>query len=65
LLFTGWNWASASPALTILDAAGEVVDRCVVAHTEQDLDTMLARLASHGSPTDLPVAIEHSRRPGR
>jgi len=60
LLFTGWDWASASHAVTILDSAGEVVDRCVFAHTEQDLDTMLARLASHGSPADLPVAIERA-----
>jgi transposase len=60
VLFTGWEWASASHAVTILDAAGEVVDRWVSAHTEQDLDTMLARLASHGSPGDLPVAIERA-----
>src|SRR5215217_7429210 len=60
LLFTGWDWASASHALTILDSAGEVVDRCVFAPTEQDLDTMLARLASHDSPGELPVAIERA-----
>jgi transposase len=60
VLFTGWDWASASHAVTILDSAGEVVDRCVFAHTEQDLDTMLARLASHGSPAELPVAIERA-----
>src|SRR4029453_5913891 len=58
VLFTGWDWASTSHAVTILDSAGEVVDRWVFAHTEQDLDTMLARLASHGSPAELPVAIE-------
>jgi hypothetical protein len=60
VLFTGWDWASASHAVTILDAASEVVDRRVFAHTEQDLDTMLARLASHGSPGELPVAIERA-----
>ena len=60
MLFTGWDWASASHAVTILDAAGEVVDRWVLAHTEQDLDTMLARLACHGSPAELPVAIERA-----
>ena len=60
MLFTGWDWASTSHAVTILDPAGEVVDRCVFAHTEQDLDTMLARLASHGSPAELPVAIERA-----
>jgi hypothetical protein len=60
VLFTGWDWASASPAVTILDAAGEVVDHWVFAHTEQDLDMMLARLANHGSPAELPVAIERA-----
>jgi hypothetical protein len=60
VLFTGWDWASASHAVTILDSAGEVVDRWVFAPTEQDLDTMLARLASHGSPAELPVAIERA-----
>jgi hypothetical protein len=42
------------------DDQREVVDRWVFAHTEQDLDTMLARLASHGSPAELPVAIERA-----
>jgi Transposase len=60
VLFTGWDWASAGHAVTILDAAGEVVDHRVCAHTEQDLDTMLARLASHGRPAELPVAIERA-----
>jgi len=60
LLFTGWDWASASHAVAILDPAGGVVDRCVFEHTEHDLDTILARLARHGNPADLPVAIERS-----
>jgi hypothetical protein len=60
VLFTGWDWASASHAVTILDSTGEVVDRWVFAHTERDLDPMLARLASIGSPAELPVAIERA-----
>jgi hypothetical protein len=37
-----WDWASTSHTVTILDSAGEVVDRRVFAHTEQDLHAMLA-----------------------
>jgi hypothetical protein len=32
----------------------------MLAHTEQDLDTMLARLASYASPAELAVAIERA-----
>jgi transposase len=46
--------------VTILDPGGGVVDRCVFDHTEQDLGTILARLARHGSPAELPVAIERA-----
>jgi transposase len=60
LLFVGWDWASTSHAVTILDPTGEVVDRSMFGHTEHDLDTILARLATHGDPADLPIAIERS-----
>jgi hypothetical protein len=58
VLFAGWDWASASHAITIIDAAGRVVDCATLAHTEPDLDAALARLATHTAPADLPVAIE-------
>jgi hypothetical protein len=58
VLFAGWDWASASHAITVIDAAGRVVDRATLAHTEPDLDAALARLAAHALPADLPVAIE-------
>jgi transposase len=58
VLFAGWDWASASHAITIIDAAGRVVDGATLAHTEPDLDAALARLAAHAPPADLPVAIE-------
>jgi transposase len=60
LLFVGWDWASTSHAVTILDPAGAVIDRWTIGHTEHDLDTILTRLAEHGDPADLPVAIERS-----
>jgi transposase len=60
LLFVGWDWASTSHAVTIIDPAGTVIDHWTLGHTEHDLDTTLTRLAAHGSQVELPVAIERS-----
>jgi hypothetical protein len=60
LLFVGWDWASTSHAVTILDPAGTVIDHWTLGHTEHDLDTTLTRLTAHGSRVELPVAIERS-----
>ena len=60
VLFVGWDSASTSHAVTILDTSGMIMDRWTLGHTESDLDTILARLAAHGDPADLPVAIERS-----
>jgi Transposase IS116/IS110/IS902 family len=48
------------PCVTILDAAGAIVDCWTVAHTEHDLDALLARLATYDDPAESPVAIEPS-----
>src|SRR6266568_7610350 len=37
-----------------------VVDRWVLRHTERELDEALRRLARHGRPDELPVAIERT-----
>jgi transposase len=60
MLFVGWDWASTSHAVTILDPAGAVIDRWTIGHTQHDLDTILVRLAERGDPADLAVAIERS-----
>ena len=36
-MFVGWDWASATHDVTVLDDAGAVVDRWAFRHTEQDL----------------------------
>ena len=54
------DWASTSHAVTVLDQGGTLVDHWTLGHTEHDLDTILTRLAAHGDPADLPVAIERS-----
>jgi hypothetical protein len=59
-VLVGWDWASETHDLTVLDEAGMVVDRWVLRHTERELDDALRRLARHGRPDELPVAIERT-----
>src|SRR5215216_343554 len=58
--FVGWDWASTSHDVTVLDEQGRVVERWGLRHTEQGLGQALARLAGHGQPVELPVIIERS-----
>ena len=58
--FVGWDWASTSHDVTVLDEQGRVVERWALRHTEQALGETLARLARHGQPVELPVIIERS-----
>lgn len=57
-MLVGWDWASESHDVTVINDTGEVVDRWVLCHDASELDAALARLACHGRPVDLPVAIE-------
>src|SRR5215207_5242891 len=57
-MFVGWDWASATHAVTVLDDAGVVVDRWAFRHTEQDLVGALERLARLAEPAALPVIVE-------
>jgi hypothetical protein len=59
-MFVGWDWASTTHDVTVLDEAGAVVDRWASRHTEQDLAAALDRLARHEDPAGLPVIIERS-----
>ncbi|HJU02493.1 MAG TPA: IS110 family transposase [Actinomycetes bacterium] len=54
----GWDWASETHDITILDDHGQVLDRWSIAHDEAGIDQAIDRLASHGQPSQLPVAIE-------
>jgi Transposase len=58
--FVGWDWASTSHDVTVLDDQGRVVERWGLRHTEQALAETLARLARHGEPAEVPVIIERS-----
>jgi transposase len=59
-MFVGWDWASTTHDVTVLDDAGMVVDRWAFRHTEQDLGGALDRLARLAEPAMLPVIIERA-----
>lgn len=59
-MFVGWDWASETHDVTVLRADGSIAERWALRHDEAGLSATLARLAGHGSPAELPVAIEAS-----
>lgn len=58
--YVGLDWASETHDLTIIDDTATIIDRWPFAHDEAGITAALARLAGHGDPADLPVAIETS-----
>src|SRR5687768_6834285 len=57
-LHVGWDWASQRHDVTVIDDTGQLVDRWSLAHNEAGIDQAMSRLAGHGRPEHLPVAIE-------
>lgn len=57
-MYVGWDWASQTHDITVIDGEGNIVDRWALRHDAAGLDAAIARLAIHGRPEDLPVAIE-------
>ncbi|WP_392968202.1 IS110 family transposase [Streptomyces sp. LN245] len=60
-MFIGWDWATETHDVTVMDESGKRVDRWEFAHTEEGFATTLARLRKHGAPVNLPVMIETTR----
>lgn len=54
----GWDWATEAHDITVMDDQGAMVDRWAPTHDELGIISTLARLAAHGDPAELPVAIE-------
>jgi hypothetical protein len=54
-VFAGWDWATGSHNLTVVDSIGTRTDRWALATRRPGA---LARLRWYGDPTSLPVAIE-------
>ena len=57
-MHVGWDWASQRHDVTVIDDTGQLVDRWTLAHDEAGLNQAMTRLAGHGRPEHLPVAIE-------
>ena len=57
-MYVGWDWASETHDITLMDADGGGVDRWALRHDAAGIDAAIARLVTHGPPADLPVAIE-------
>ena len=55
--FVGWDWASTTHDITVIDQAGHIVERWTCEHTEAGLAQALHRLRQHGQPATLPVII--------
>ncbi|MGH9209987.1 MAG: IS110 family transposase [Acidimicrobiales bacterium] len=58
MLYVGWDWASETHDVTVIDGTGETIDRWALDHDAEGIDTTLDRLGRHGRPEELPVAIE-------
>jgi len=56
--FTGIDWASDKHDVCVIDAAGSVHARFVIAHTAEGLADLVRRLKRFGKPAQLPIAIE-------
>jgi transposase len=57
-MHVGWDWASETHDVTVIDDAGAVLDRWALTHDEQGITATLRRLAARSDPAELPVAIE-------
>jgi transposase len=57
-MYVGWDWASETHDVSILNEQGEMIDRWALTHDATGIDAAITRLASHGRPEELPVAIE-------
>lgn len=58
--YVGWDWASQTHDVTVLDDTGAVLERWALAHTEPGWAATIHRLRRHGDPDDLPVIIERT-----
>jgi transposase len=58
--YVGWDWASRTHDVTVLEDSGSLVERWSFPHTEAGWAATLHRLRRHGDPDQLPVIIEKS-----
>jgi len=58
LFFTGVGWAAETHAVCVMDAGGKIVAGFTIEHSADGIAALIRRLARHGDPGDMPVAIE-------
>ena len=56
--YVGWDWASRTHDVTVLDNDGHRQARWAFEHTESGWTSTLQRLRRYGEPHELPVIIE-------
>ena len=59
-MFVGWDWASESHDVTVIDDGGQVVTHFSLSHDEVGIAGAIERLSALGAPDEVPVAIESS-----
>ena len=57
-VFVGVDWGCGSHAVGVIDTQGRLLDRFEVGHDREGLAVLVARLMKHGSPGEIPIAIE-------
>jgi hypothetical protein len=57
-VFVGVDWGNGAHAVCVIDSKGAVLERFQIGHDRDGLQTLIARLNKHGSPGDIPIAIE-------
>lgn len=58
LFFTGIDWAGATHAVCVMDAAGKIIAEFTIEHSADGIATLIRRLARYGDPAGMPVGIE-------
>jgi len=58
LFFTGIDWAAETHAVCVMDARGVIVAEFTIEHSSDGIAALIGRLARHGQPGGMPVAIE-------
>ena len=61
MLFVGWDWASESHDVAVLDEDATTVDRWALGHGAEGIGDALARLARLGSPGSARPKTRRSR----
>jgi transposase len=61
--YVGLDWASQAHDVTVLDEAGQVLDRWAFPHSEAGWLMTMDRLRRQGMPEELPVIVERTSGP--